>query len=336
MADENCEYGAAALAELEAMVRDGTSRWGLSPTTEIELLNISENATYRLSDLTQNRVFALRLHRVGYHTEPEIRSELAWIDALRSDGVVETPPPSPGIDGDIVQTLHSTRGYPARSAVAFEFRSGREPDQDADLVTWFGRLGRITGSMHLHSRAWSRPNSFVRKTWDFDAMIGGRPYWGRWTEGLGLDEAGRAHLGRAVELIRRRMERFGQGPDRFGLIHADLRLANLLVDGERLNIIDFDDCGFSWYLYDFAAAVSFFEHEPIVPALLDAWVEGYRMTAPLDSVDLAEMPVFIMARRILLVAWVASHAETPTAQAMGTRFTDQSLVMAEELLTRFG
>ena len=37
-------------------------------------------------------------------------------------------------------------------------------------------------------------------------------------------------FGRTVELIRQRLARYGDGPDRFGLIHCDLRLANLLMD----------------------------------------------------------------------------------------------------------
>jgi len=27
-----------------------------------------------------------------------------------------------------------------------------------------------------------------------------------------------------------------------------------MIDGDRLTVIDFDDCGYSWYLYDFASA----------------------------------------------------------------------------------
>ena len=44
------------------------------------------------------------------------------------------------------------------------------------------------------------------------------------------------------------------------MIHGDLRLANLLVDGETTKVIDFDDCGFGWLMYDCATTVSFFEH----------------------------------------------------------------------------
>jgi hypothetical protein len=43
-----------------------------------------------------------------------------------------------------------------------------------------------------------------------------------------------------------------------------------------------------------------------------------------------------MLRRMLLTAWVASHAETPTAQAMGTAYTQGTLTLAEGFLARQG
>ena len=88
-------------------------------------------------------------------------------------------------------------------------------------------------------------------------------------------------LGRLDAVLRRRLEAFGRGPERFGLVHADIRLANLLVDGDHVRVIDFDDCGFSWFMYDFATTVSFIEDHPQVPELKDAWVDGYRSLAPL-------------------------------------------------------
>jgi Ser/Thr protein kinase RdoA (MazF antagonist) len=329
------EYSSDVLADFAAMVGQGLDRWSLSPNTNVTLLNLSENATYRLSDPDDGRDLVLRLHRLHYHTEPEIRSELAWIEALRQDGIVETPPPIPGRDGNLVQVLASPSGGPSRRAVAFEFSSGKEPQRGEDLVPWFSTLGALTARMHQHVRNWPLPAGFTRKTWDFDAMFGPTPFWGSWRAGLGLDRQGTALLERALEAIANRLVRFGRGRERFGLVHADLRLANLLVDPPRLRVIDFDDCGISWFAYDFAAAVSFFEDDPIVAELMAAWLDGYRTVAPFSNEDAAEIPVFVTMRRILLVAWLASHGEIPFAQKMGVSYTAGALEMAEKLLADF-
>ncbi len=115
-----------------------------------------------------------------------------------------------------------------------------------------------------------------------------------------------------------------------------MRLANLLIDGETVKVIDFDDCGFSWHLYDAATAVSFFEHEPHVPDLLAAWVEGYRKALPLSAEDEAEITTFVMLRRMLLVAWIGSHSETDLAKSMGVAYTEGTVPLCEDYLTKFG
>jgi Ser/Thr protein kinase RdoA (MazF antagonist) len=45
------------------------------------------------------------------------------------------------------------------------------------------------------------------------------------------------------------------------------------------------------------------------------------------------LPALILLRRMLLLAWVASHPEAPTAQAMGDAYTEGALVLADRFLT---
>ena len=325
------EYTPEVMADLERMVARGLSCWQLSAATAIKLLNVSENATFALSDPSSGRELVLRVHRVGYCTADEIRSELAWINALRDDAIIETAAPIAGRDGELVHTFESPAGRPSRYAVAFERLPGREPDAGVSTVQWFERLGELSARMHAHARAWRLPSGFRRKRWDLDAMVGPNGFWGPWRAAIGLDASGIAKLERALSFIAERLGRFGTGPERFGLIHADLRLANLLVSEPHLRIIDFDDCGFSWFLYDFASAVSFIEHEPIVPALLRAWLTGYRRVATLSNEELAEIPTLVVLRRILLMAWLASHAEIPFARQFGVAYTAGTLALAEQL-----
>ena len=350
------EYPPEVVADLHVMVENARALWGLSPESTLSLLNVSENATFVVTDRggrggrewseggdvpdgrdvpgagKRARELVIRVHRVGYSSAAEIRSELAWINALRRERVVETATPVAGVNGEYVQTLGSPSGRARRLAVAFERLPGREPDSGADAPRWFERLGEVTARMHLHSKSWAPPDGFRRKRWDVEAMVGDRGYWGPWRAGLGLEAPGIVMIEQSLAVIRDRLERFGDGPDRFGLVHADLRLANLLVDGAHLRIIDFDDCGWSWFMYDFAAAVSFIEHEAVVGELLRAWALGYRTVAPLSEEELAEIPSFVVLRRILLTAWLASHAEVPFARQMGAAYTEGTVRLARDYL----
>ena len=209
---------------------------------------------------------------------------------------------------------------------------GSEPEPGSQLISWYRVLGQTNARLHQHSLCWPQPQGFTRKVWNFDTIIGEQAYWGDWRNALGLTAEGREVLERTQALLRGQTEAYGMAPERFGLVHCDMRLANLLVDGERLTVIDFDDCGFSWFVYDFAACLSFLEEDPRVGEFLAAWLEGYRSVAPLSEEDERAIPMFLMLRRMQLTAWVASHAETPTAQSMGEDYTRGTVALAQRYL----
>ena len=323
-------YDAGFLSRLETRLRGALPEWGLGPDAPLKLLTISENATF-LAHAEDGTPIVFRVHRPDYHTQDEIRSELDWVSALRADGVAATPEPMIRRDGGLLGAFEDEGE--TRHVAAFEFMSGKEPEPGEDLAAWYRILGRITARLHGHVRDWPATPGFRRKTWDFDTTIGATPLWGDWREGLGLDDAGRALIQRAADRLRDELSAYGATGEKVGLIHCDLRPANLLVDGDRLAVIDFDDCGFSWFMYDFAAAVSFMEHEPFIPELLDAWLAGYETVAPVSVEDRAIMPSLMMLRRIQLTAWIASHAETPMAQSMGVPYTHGTLALAERYLS---
>jgi Ser/Thr protein kinase RdoA (MazF antagonist) len=322
-------YDAPFLDHLHNLLLAALPRWRLPAGTRLSLLNVSENATF-LAEGDAGRL-VLRVYRQGYHQPAEMESELAWIAALRQARVVETPAPVPAADGRLLQALPD--GGETRHAVAFAHMAGEEPARD--LPRRFRQLGGISARLHAHARGWTPPPGFARKRWDADTMLGPTGHWGDWRAGIGLDAAGAALLGQVEAALRGILARYGDGPDRFGLVHADLRLTNLLADGPRLGVIDFDDCGFCWHLYDFAAAVSFMEHDPAVPALMREWVAGYRDVAPLADTEAALLPVFVMLRRMLLTAWLASHAETPTAQALGAGYTAGTVALGAAFLRQW-
>jgi Ser/Thr protein kinase RdoA (MazF antagonist) len=322
-------YDQNFLNRLEAGLRAALPLWGLPATTTLQLLTISENATYLAEDGATRLI--LRVHRPLYHTETEIRSELAWIAALHDSAVISTPRPVPTLHGQVLTSFSD--GQSDRFAVAFEHMSGDEPDTSHDLIKWYDRLGEITAKLHQHSRTWRRPDNFARKLWSFDTIIGPNAHWGDWRDAIGLDAPGRQILEQLAALLAKQTAAYGAGPERFGLVHCDMRAANLLVEGDRLGVIDFDDCGLSWFVYDFAASVSFMEHEPFIPDLMTAWLQGYRRVAPLGQEHAQALPMFVMLRRMQLTAWVASHAETPTAQAMGEAYTQGTIALAARYLS---
>jgi Ser/Thr protein kinase RdoA (MazF antagonist) len=281
--------------------------WDIPPATA-RLINISENKTYLLEGVDFKAV--LRVHRKNYNTERAIESELEWSAALPLD----TPTPISGRDGKPVQTDNG------HFMVLFHFIEGAHPDENDDLTGSFQELGRIAAQTHIHSHSWQQPANFERMSWNLAAVFGGSAHWGDWRAAPNVTNDIRRILERVERVVTHRLNAFGQTQENYGLIHADMRLANLLVEGDKTRLIDFDDCGFGWYLYDFAAAVSFIEDHPQIPDLRMAWVSGYRESRTLSEGEVFEIDSFVMLRRMALLAWIGSHMEATEPQALAPDF----------------
>jgi Ser/Thr protein kinase RdoA (MazF antagonist) len=321
-------YEEDALPRLELVARAALPHFGRPGDSGVELLNLSENATYLVHAPDGGSPVVLRVGRVGYSSPREIESELAWMAAVREAGVL-TPAVVPTTGGARFAMVATPAMPEPRACVMFEYCKGSEPTEDE---TAFERLGAVASQLHEHARRWARPRSFTRRTWDHATSVGATPHWGRWEDGMGVDAAERDLLGRLRDRLEDELAAYGKGPERFGLVHADMRIANLLFDGDDTWVIDFDDCGHSWFMYDLATALTFLEHRPEVPAWIAAWLRGYRRGGALSPDDVAIIPCLIMLRRLLVLAWIGSHANTDLARTEGLSYTQATCALAERHL----
>ena len=298
---------------LEELIRSLLARWGISSNATLTLLSYSENATYLIQ--SADKKYVMRVHRVGYHTINGVRSELAWMQALRRDTQLETPIAIAGLDGEFVQLVDVDTHDEPRMVVLFEHIQGIQPEVE-DLIDSFRQLGSMTAKMHQHAQHWTRPEYFERQHWDLKGAFGEHPNWGHWKLGFDPNVAGLEIVQRAADQMTQRLTTYGLSNTRYGLIHSDFRLANLLVREGETKILDFDDCGFGWYVYDLASSVSFLENHENIQDIITSWLQGYFSEAPLSDDDLQEIPTFMLFRRLILMGWAGSHPTTALAESM--------------------
>ncbi|WP_404404394.1 phosphotransferase enzyme family protein [Pelagibacterium halotolerans] len=307
------------------------ANWSGLEGSDATLVNLSENHTFRIDTPTGDK-HILRVHRPDYHSRLAIESELAWMRALRADAGLFTPRPIPGEDGAFVQKAPFESHNDVRHMVLFAFETGTEPEVGDDLAPVFTQLGALAAQCHAHVERWTQPEPFERQIWTAEAILDRDAIWGDWRRAPGINGPIRKQLDRLDAQLRLMLASYGKGADRFGLIHADMRLANLLVEDGVTRIIDFDDCGFCWFGYDFAAAISFFEDDPTVPALRDAWLTGYRRHRAFSREDAAMLDTMVMLRRMALLAWIGSHNETELARSLAPTFAQGTADLAERYL----
>lgn len=296
-------------SQFRDLARAALARYDAAPGARLEFVRHGENVTFRVTD--RDRSFALRLARPGYHTLGAIRSEIAWMEALRAGGT-RTPKAVPGRDGEVVQRF--AHDGADQVAVAFEWVDGIPLPETQATDPW-EQLGAVMARIHTHGREWAPPAWFERPVWDLEALVGDRPRWGDPCPAGVWAEADRALLREARAAVRARLGALGTAPDRFGLVHSDLGFENVLVTGDGDTIvIDFDDSGPSWYVYEIASVLYPLEDDPRVDDFLDALVSGYRREAELSDALLAELPTFLMSRRFATLGWTFTRADTEHAQ----------------------
>lgn len=285
--------------------------WGL-PTADVHLIVLSENATFRVAvDGTPRMV--VRLSRPGYGGgAAHLESELAWMSALRRD--IDAPIPSPvaAADGTMVQTLVDPEGD-RWFAVAFGWVEGDILEGRSDAADHYERLGTLAGQFHEHAMRWATPDGFSRFVWRLDDMVGKDARWGHWSAApLTGDE--RSLLAEAEASARSIVEATlgpadAPAPEHWGLIHADLRPTNVMATPAGLAVIDFDDAGYSYLLYDFAASLTFLEHRPEARTMAAAWLAGYRQVRPLSPSQIDAAVALSMLRRLTMLGWQQTHRE---------------------------
>ena len=91
----------------------------------------------------------------------------------------------------------------------------------------------------------------------------------------------------------------GRGKGVYGLIHADLGLAdNVAFHAGEAKIFDFDDCGFGYWVFDFAVTLSehFIDTGDRSQTTVDALTMGYEETSSLEGIGFEYLDLFMAAR----------------------------------------
>jgi Ser/Thr protein kinase RdoA (MazF antagonist) len=257
----------------------------------LRVLRNRENHVYEMA-VPSGRA-ALRLHRAGYQSAAAIQSELWWCAELARAGL-PVPAALVATDGEMLVALPDGRHA---SAVAWiEGEALGEADRPftrplADVLVIYEALGALLARLHRVTDGLALPDGFTRPRWDREGLVGDAPFWGRFWDHPAASPDQRRVLVRARDALRERLV----GPT--ALIHADLLRENVLVDGRAVSLIDFDDSGFGFRLYDLGTALLQTVYHPARSEIRDALMAGYG-TRDTEMVD-----GFTMARSLASVGW---------------------------------
>ncbi len=126
--------------------------------------------------------------------------------------------------------------------------------------------------------------------------------------GRHLSRSHRKIAATAETFVRDAMKILGYRKKRFGVIHADLNLGNILFHRGAPSPIDFDEWGKGWYLFDLAELI----RTSITP---ENWaqrkrfaIEAYKDYRRLDDAECEAFDAFIIATFVQYLNWAFIHA----------------------------
>jgi len=301
------EY-AQQLAGLETLAWQALQHWE-GEFVRLSLIKFRENAVF-CAHRADGVKCALRVHRAGYHSRQALNSELVWVQHLAAHGI-SVPQIVPARSGQVLVEMAVPEVPEPRHVDMLAWIEGDAPGSaehglpsEVDVGAIFFQAGQLAARIHLSSACWQPPPGFVRHAWDEDGLIGETPFWGRFWELAALTPAQRDLMLRTRDKARVDLNRYGRHAGNFGMLHADFVPENLLLHQGHLHLIDFDDCGFGWYLFELATALYFCLDDARLEQIQAALLAGYRALKPLGEDELAFLPLFLALRGATYLGWL--------------------------------
>jgi Ser/Thr protein kinase RdoA (MazF antagonist) len=332
----DAEKQAQCMAKL---AHQAVAEWGMD-AAQLDLIKYRENAVFKLVS-TDGTPYALRIHRAGYHTDAELESELQWMAVLEAADI-HVPILVPTRHGANFAVVGVDAVPEPRQVDIFKWVDGEQlgsveegiADPQA-IAEVYHTIGSLAAQLHNLATGWELPPGFTRHAWDADGLAGDKPFWGPFWELEALTAEQRELMIAARDRVHQDLAAYALAPengDRYSMIHADFVAENLMRDGDTVRLIDFDDAGFGWHLFELATALYFEMEQDYYPAAYAALVRGYREHRSLPDSQLDQLPLFLLARSFTYLGWVHTRQETETARELTPMLVEKACNLARAYL----
>jgi Ser/Thr protein kinase RdoA (MazF antagonist) len=302
------------LYRLRDLAKEALKVYGMDDA-RLSFIQYFENIIYRVdtpvNEMTSSTIapytpgrYLMRIHATG--DAEAIASELTWLAALSQEAGLSVPAPVPTQDGKLLTTI-ITPGMPNGRVVSLmrwldgkRIRHGLRPKQ-------LTSLGRAVAQMHTFSAGWEPPPGFNRPHWDWDSQLGGSMFEHSLEE---LVESMPEKFQEPFQVVSQEaklvMVALGKESDAYGLIHADLYPENVLFKAGKAFPIDFEDCGYGYWMWDIAVALCLWAWGKDWECLCDAFREGYAQNRTLPEAQWAQLDLFVATQFATMVVWASA------------------------------
>ena len=298
--------------------------WGMHETHN-SLIASRENHTYKVFN-QDKKIFVLRVHRKNYSSKNEINSEIKWIKFLNKKQLhVPIPTKSMNrnylelINGHFVTVLSWIDGSPMTE----EFIQSNTSKK----YTYFYELGRSLANLHIYSDEWLIPDNFSKRSWDIEGLLGENPIWGKFWENPELNKSNKEMILNIKNKSKSILNNIQSKMD-FGLIHADAVQENILISKDRISLIDFDDSGFGFRLFDLATSLLYYYNHTDYELIKKHFLNGYISR---KNIDIKFLDLFLLLRSFTYLGWNITRINEKNGRQRNSEYTKQVLNLCENI-----
>ena len=275
---------------------------------EVQKLWQLESADFRFIRYVENYVYEaflkgrsviVRFTEPSHRSLEQLKSELHWIDYLKTGGMSVASPIS-SLKGEFVEPIGE--GTPFFCGVFEKAPGAPLEDDQAFTPIILKNWGRYVGNMHRLTQDYDPPSSIEK-----------RPLWKNDSNyefiKKGLDPKNKIPYEKFNQSIKW-LEGLSRGRNEFGLIHGDLHYGNFFVKDNQITAFDFDDSAYNWFVYDLVTPLFHLwmkRDQGILEVpyeqLEESYLEGYHQIFKLEPIWLKRMPLFTQFRINTVYHW---------------------------------
>jgi Ser/Thr protein kinase RdoA (MazF antagonist) len=267
----------------------------------------------------------------AFHTRAEIDSELEWLRAIIRDTKLTVPEPVRASNGDWITSVDLPQLGIWRYCVLFTYLDAKSI-KDEIKPQQMEFLGALIALLHKHGETYQVSKGFIRKHWDLEGLKGEMLDVPPAQAYAALTEQERDVVRDAEKIVKEGMDALGRSPKVYGLIHGDLHLKSMLFSGGRPVVIDFDTCGYGYYIYDLSVAIWDIFHREDFPEMRKALLGGYRKVRPLSEQEESLLMHFVAGRLMAQILTWAPRREHSTLTEIADKAIEKQVNQLERLV----
>jgi len=137
-----------------------------------------------------------------------------------------------------------------------------------------------------------------------------------------------------------RINKLCKDSDSFGIIHGDINVGNFLLDNENINIFDFDECQYSWFIEDIAIQLFYItyvflddsidERQAQSCIFMKSFMDGYLKENHIDEYWLKQIPLFLQLRELIVYIGICRSTDFSNMSQWMKNYISQSKARIEQ------